>query len=901
MQTKSLLRISGRVIFLVLVSSLAEGGLSAFAQNLNLDPKPKNVTNARQQIKANLHPDAFNAKLIGRVAASTTIRLAIGLVIPKNSELQATIKDMYDPASPNYRRFLTSEQFTAQYAPSAGDYQAVLNWAKSNHLRVERTYPNRLLVSLSGSAANVERAVHVSLEEALRADQSKFYRSDRDPSIQLSVPIGSITGLDNFERPTHYGGSSPVGSYISKDLRKAYADGSQLTGRDQTIGIMAFDGYLSGDIDNYRTDAHLSSLAPGQLTNVFAAGISSILTPNLWSNAETTADIELAMAMAPDAKVKVYIGDWSSTASCIASFDSLITSMVADTQTASSRGTMQFSNSYGCLSWSTTMYNALSAMAMQGQSFFVPAGDYGGSPNGLAPYSDLMVTIVGGTTLTMSGNGVSRTGEVPWDVPASGVAGGGGVGTALSSPSYQTGTVYASSVGASLTSRNEPDLSIVADGLYIRAHLPTNPPTYYNRFYGTSAGAPLMAGFAALVNERWALAGMSKGIGWVAPAVWNIGRNPVVYAQAFNDIDTGGTHSYQTPVAGPNYSATSGYDLATGWGTPKPALIDQLACVQMGVSGHVVSTPPNCEVSIGTSLGDPHITTNDGLLYDFQASGDFLLATTGPSFVVQARQNWTPSHPNVAINKAVAMQMGETRIAVFLDPLRLTVGGRLTSLQDGKSLSLPGNVEILHKGNAYLIKRKSGETVLAEALDSAWVGGTYMNVTVSLNYDAKGKMRGLLGNGNGNPLDDIATREGVVLTQPVSFGDLYRQFAESMHIQPVESLFGEERARTVNEAVFELPTRFFTVKNLAPKVYKSARAACQKAGVESATLLDACTLDVAVLGSSKAAKIYNNRLEPTAFLIPGKGIHYTHAYRNPCGKCDDSTPRLNKDKGDRLN
>src|SRR6266404_1341728 len=63
----------------------------------------------RQQLKAHLAPEASNAKAIGSVSPSTQIRLAVGLALPKDAELQAFIKDVYDPASPNYRKFLTPE------------------------------------------------------------------------------------------------------------------------------------------------------------------------------------------------------------------------------------------------------------------------------------------------------------------------------------------------------------------------------------------------------------------------------------------------------------------------------------------------------------------------------------------------------------------------------------------------------------------------------------------------------------------------------------------------------------------------------------------------------------------------------------------------------------------------
>jgi hypothetical protein len=297
------------------------------------------------------------------------------------------------------------------------------------------------------------------------------------------------------------------------------------------------------------------------------------------------------------------------------------------------------------------------------------------------------------------------------------------------------------------------------------------------------------------------------------------------------------------------------------------------------------NNPPgncNCTGISGSSTGEPHITTLDGLYYDFQAAGDFLLAENGPSFIVQVRQRWTPNRPNVAFNKAVAMQMGKTRIAVFLDPTRLVVDGRDVSLADGGTLSLPDKVAVTRNANVYTIKHGSAETVSVVAVDSVWVtilGGHFLDVSVSLNYMAGGTMRGLLGNGDGDIQDDIATREGKVLAQPVSFEEFYHRYGTSMNITPEESLFGEERRKVpgrepgvAEKNVFEAPKKLYTVKNLAPREYKSARSACLKAGVEAQPLLDACTLDVAVLRSPAVAKLYTGLAAPAAIMEVGAGI-----------------------------
>jgi hypothetical protein len=128
------------------------------------------------------------------------------------------------------------------------------------------------------------------------------------------------------------------------------------------------------------------------------------------------------------------------------------------------------------------------------------------------------------------------------------------------------------------------------------------------------------------------------------------------------------------------------------YGGPAPAIVfDQ--STNVGATAYCAN---------GTSVGDTHLTNFNGLLYDFQAAGDFLLAEIDPDFVVQTRQkSGAPTWPNASINNAVAMKMGKTRLAICLEPNRFIVDGKLNDLGDGKALSLPG-VTVTRNGNVYV-------------------------------------------------------------------------------------------------------------------------------------------------------------------------------------------------------
>lgn len=274
----------------------------------------------------------------------------------------------------------------------------------------------------------------------------------------------------------------------------------------------------------------------------------------------------------------------------------------------------------------------------------------------------------------------------------------------------------------------------------------------------------------------------------------------------------------------------------------------------------------NCAAA--TSIGDTHLTTFGRTLYDFQASGDFVLVEAPKSnFVVQARQqSGAPTWPDATVNKAVATQMGKTSVALCLNEMPLSVDGKPTALEEGKSVVLPSNVHISRAGNVYSVWDRNGNSLQAE------LNGTYINVTVGLGRWPE-QAHGTLLNANSN-INKIAARDGRVLTAPFPFTDLYHHYADSWAVPPRQSLLDTCGERKIEPG---LPRRPFFATDLPSEDYTTARRVCEKAGVKSRALLDACTLDVAVIGSETAAKVYVGTPRPAAVGdANGKRHHHDH-------------------------
>ena len=236
-----------------------------------------------------------------------------------------------------------------------------------------------------------------------------------------------------------------------------------------------------------------------------------------------------------------------------------------------------------------------------------------------------------------------------------------------------------------------------------------------------------------------------------------------------------------------------------------------------------------------SSTGDTHLVTFDGVLYDFQAYGDFVLAQSS-GFTVQTRQAVAPStYPGTAVNKGVAVAMGAQRIVLTIEPTTLTVDGAARDLGDGATLAAGPNVFVTRHGNSYFMRDRRGDAVLA-AVQPEWI-----DVTVGLSRTPQATARGLLGNPAG-AADTITARDGARLVKPFAFTDLYHHYADSWRVTPRESLFPNPGV-----AVIGIPQKAIYAADLLPADRAKARALCVARGVTGEGFIDACTLDTAVL------------------------------------------------------
>ncbi len=522
---------------------------------------------------------------VGRLPATNRLSLVIGLPLRDTNTLNHLLQDLYDPASPQYRRYLTAQQFTERFGPTLEDYQSVVAFANSNGLQVTAIQPNRMFVDVSGKVADIEQALHITLRSYQHPNEARtFYAPDREPALDLAVPVLFIGGLNDLVLPRPlvkrmpprdqlgknsgiYVGSGPSGGYMGKDFRAAYAAGVSLDGSGQVLGLLEGDGYFASDIANYESQASLPNVP---LTNVLVDGFIGSAFPSDNNNLEVALDIEMAASMAPGlAQIIVYEVDLEGIVEGGGNRSSALYDVL--NRMATDDLARQLSSSWRINNdpLKTQIYQEF---ALQGQSFFQASGDNGAyNPNTFYTADNPYVTAVGGTTLFTSGPGGGWSSETVWNWWSTGqgaAASGGGISiTNFPIPAYQQG-INMTANGGSTTLRNAPDVAMTADNIYIVAD------NGQGEFVGgTSCAAPLWAAFAALVNQQSAQMG-SNSVGFLNPALYAIAQG-TNYAADFHDITTGNNTNPASPTL---FYAQPGYDLCTGWGTPWGAhLINDLA------------------------------------------------------------------------------------------------------------------------------------------------------------------------------------------------------------------------------------------------------------------------------------------------------------------------------------
>ncbi len=153
-------------------------------------------------LRGNTHPLARAANDQG-VAPPDLPMERILLLLRRSPEQEAALKQLLeeqqDPASVNYHHGLTPEQFGEQFGPALEDTDRITGWLKSQGFRVDGVANGRNVVEFSGTAAQVERALHTQIHSYF-VNGEQHWANAQDPQIPaaLSPVVAGIVSLHNF-------------------------------------------------------------------------------------------------------------------------------------------------------------------------------------------------------------------------------------------------------------------------------------------------------------------------------------------------------------------------------------------------------------------------------------------------------------------------------------------------------------------------------------------------------------------------------------------------------------------------------------------------------------------------------------------------------------------------------
>jgi kumamolisin len=463
--------------------------------------------------------------------------------------------------------------------------EPLITWAAGEGLDV-RWLPGEEWAIVDGRPADVARAFDVPVHDFRGMQGQVFYASARQPEVPPAIErtvsdLGRILGYTPHreKRPDIIPLDVPSQGLTPDALLTAYnakpLAAAGFTGKGQTIVFFAFSGYDQGDLDDF---AQMSGLPP--LKPILVGGQPSE------SRAETVMDLEVAHAIAPDARMVVI--NARPTLEGGRTYE-----RIAEMFDAANRqfpgAVWSLSIGWGCDALITAtdlkpVQSALERAHANGTSAFDASGDTGGleckgrngwsappGPDdvGLDAVASLPgMTSVGGTTMSTDEKGQWLAEQAWVDAPLS-QGTSGGVSKLFPRPVWQRRLSIDRDSGKRQR-RLTPDVAAVADpftGVKIRFDQQDLVGA------GTSQAAPIWAGLTALMNE-YLLAHGGHALGDVNPLLYQVAKG--ANSPGFRDVTLGGN---AVDVAVP------GYDLATGLGSPNvEQLVGDFLDIQKGVA-----------------------------------------------------------------------------------------------------------------------------------------------------------------------------------------------------------------------------------------------------------------------------------------------------------------------------
>jgi subtilase family serine protease len=621
---------AGSLARVVLTIVLLSGALMGLSSAMAASPAPRRV-GAVPRYPA-------GARAVGALPSSTTVPILVGLSPRDPAALASYASAVSEPGSSLYHHFLTVAQFRARFAPTSQQIAAVEASLRSRGLAPGSVTADGLIIPVTANAGQMASAFGTSFRQVKLASGRTAFANTRAPQFDASVAglIQGVIGLDtlthphalSLELPHAAAGQSRLRAHVAAatggpqpcSAAQSAAPGQDAYTANEIAGAYNFSTLYSADDEGSGIKVALFELEPNSTSDIAAyqSCYGTSTTVNYikedggagsgYGEGEAALDIEDVIGLAPKATIDVYQAPNSNTG-LIDNYTAIVDNDT-DQVVSTSWGECESESGSSIISEEGTLFEQA---ATQGQTIYAAAGDDGSTDCGTSalavddPGSQPYVTGVGG--LTMSSTSYPPTESVWNDSSTDTGAGGGGISISHTMPSYQSGAPSSLNV---INSHSSGSQCGAASGSYCRevpdVSADADPYTGYLIYYegswtgigGTSAAAPLWAAFTALVDESSTCAG--KSIGFANPLLYSAAAS--AYSSDFTDVTSGNNDYTPDGYSGGLYPAGTGYDMASGLGSPDGATLPAALCGGGSTTGNTVTVtnPGNQTSTAGTAV-----------------------------------------------------------------------------------------------------------------------------------------------------------------------------------------------------------------------------------------------------------------------------------------------------------
>ena len=489
--------------------------------------------------------------LMGHASPFQLMHIAVSLKPRDAAAMQAFADSVSDPASPNYRHFITPTEFGEKFGASPADVSKVVAYLTANGFKIKLVADSRMNILADAYVSQVETAFGTTINSyhAVEPDapgRINYFANSTKLQMPVSVAgnVLDISGTETFTKPKPRI-LTPTQTRVLYNTAPMFNKG--LTGSGRTLAISNWDGYRLSNIPLYYAKYTLPTPTGGIGSNVTVVPIDGGAGAGA-AGGEGDLDIQMVLGMAPLCKFMIYDGGGN-----------LIDVL---TQEANDNLADVISESYGWrldANQATSAHNVHLQMTAQGITYMAATGDYG---TDLEPFSypnyEPEVLEVGGTVARVDASG-KRTTEVAW----SGSGSGWSTNTATFNklPSWQKGP----GVPTNINFRLNADVAL---------HAADNDGAYYffldgkltNGYDGTSFASPVFCGALGVAELQIQANGFlppdkngKRRLGRIQDYIYKQrGRSDIYF-----DILTGSTGSLPN---GDLAVAGKGWDFCTGWG-----------------------------------------------------------------------------------------------------------------------------------------------------------------------------------------------------------------------------------------------------------------------------------------------------------------------------------------------